>query len=138
MMSEVLKLKLELPFDIAVAKCIAKEQSYKDVKALQGGDESNSVNMLTRPKQKGKAKFKQDITPARKKPGVLKKSNGKKCYRCNGDHQHKVCPFKKEQCHFCKKTVHIQRACRQKSKLPRGPRAPVKCMGGGSDDRGDM
>ena len=37
MMSELLKLKIEeLTFDIAVAKCIATEQSYKDVKALQG------------------------------------------------------------------------------------------------------
>jgi len=35
MMSELLKLKLEeLTFDIAVAKCIAIEQSYKDVEAL--------------------------------------------------------------------------------------------------------
>ena len=135
MMSALLKLKLkELTFDIAVAKCIAIEQSYKDVKALQGGNEPNSVNMLTQPKQKGKARFKQDITPAQKEPGVLEKSNGKKCYRCIGDHQHNVCPFKKEQCHFCKKTGHIQRACRQKSKSPQGPRAPVNCMGGGSDD----
>ena len=38
MMSELLKLKLkELTFDIAVAKCIAIEQSYKDVEAFQGG-----------------------------------------------------------------------------------------------------
>ena len=38
MMSELLKLKLEeLTFDIAVAKSIAIEQSYKDVEALQGG-----------------------------------------------------------------------------------------------------
>ena len=37
-MSELLKLKLEeLTFDIAVAKCIAIKQSYKDVEALQGG-----------------------------------------------------------------------------------------------------
>ena len=35
MMSELLNLKLEeLTFDITVAKCIAIEQSYKDVKAL--------------------------------------------------------------------------------------------------------
>ena len=35
MMSELLKLKLEeLTFDIAVAKCIAIEQSYKEVEAL--------------------------------------------------------------------------------------------------------
>ena len=44
MMSELLKLKLEeLTFDIAVAKCIAIEQSYKDVEVLQGGKESNLV-----------------------------------------------------------------------------------------------
>ena len=37
MMSELLKLKLkELTFDIGVAKCIANEQSYKHVEALQG------------------------------------------------------------------------------------------------------
>ncbi|XP_068671209.1 uncharacterized protein [Montipora foliosa] len=35
MMSELLKLKLEeLTFDIAVAKCIAIEQSYKDVEVV--------------------------------------------------------------------------------------------------------
>ena len=38
MRSELLRLKLEeLTFDIAVTKCIAIEQSYKDVEALQGG-----------------------------------------------------------------------------------------------------
>ena len=37
MMSELLKLKIEeLTFDIAVAKCIAIEQSCQDVEALQG------------------------------------------------------------------------------------------------------
>ena len=135
MMSELLKLKLEeLTFDIAVAKCIAIEQSYKDIQALQGGVESNPVNMLTRSKQKGKARSKQDMTPAPKEPRVLEKSYGKKCYRCKGDHEHKSCPFKKEQCHYCKKTGHIQRACRQKSKAPQGSRAPVNCMGDGSDE----
>ena len=38
MMSELLKLKLEeLTYDIAAAKCIAIEQSLKDVEALRGG-----------------------------------------------------------------------------------------------------
>ena len=47
MMSELLKLKLEeLTFDIAVAKCIAIEQSYKDVEAPQGGKEANPVDLL--------------------------------------------------------------------------------------------
>ena len=37
-MSELLKLKLEeLTYDIAAAKCIAIEQSLKDVEALRGG-----------------------------------------------------------------------------------------------------
>ena len=46
-MTELLKLKLkELRFDIAVAKCIAIEQSYKDVEAMQGGKESNPANNL--------------------------------------------------------------------------------------------
>ena len=53
MMSELLKLKLEeLTFDIAAAKCIAIEQSYKDVEALQGGKESNSVDLLSKSRQK--------------------------------------------------------------------------------------
>ena len=44
MMSELLKLKFEeLTFDIAAAKFIAIEQSYKDVEGLQGGKESNPV-----------------------------------------------------------------------------------------------
>ena len=49
MMSELLKLKLEKPaFDIAVAKYIASEQSYKDVEALQGvksQDQARSLNL---------------------------------------------------------------------------------------------
>ena len=59
MMSEFLKLKLEeLTFDIAVAKCIAIDQSYKDVEALQGGKESNPVDLLSksRPSKKPKPK----------------------------------------------------------------------------------
>ena len=39
MMSELLKLKLEeLTYDIAAAKCIAIEQSLKDVEVLRGGE----------------------------------------------------------------------------------------------------
>ena len=40
MMSELLKLKIEEPtFDVAVTNCIAIEQCYNDVEALQGGME---------------------------------------------------------------------------------------------------
>ena len=48
MMSELLKLKLEeLTFDIGAVKCIAIEQSYKHVEALQGGKESDPVDLLS-------------------------------------------------------------------------------------------
>ena len=47
MMSELLKLKLEkLAFDIAVAKYIASEQSYKDVEALQGVKSQDQARRL--------------------------------------------------------------------------------------------
>ena len=61
MMSELLKLKLEeLTFDIAVAKCIAIEQSYKDVEAFQEGKEPNPVDLLSqsRPHKKPDKEFK--------------------------------------------------------------------------------
>ena len=49
MMTELLKLKLEeLTFDIAVAKCIAIEQSYKDVEAEQSEPAENPVKTLVR------------------------------------------------------------------------------------------
>ena len=72
MMSEFLKLKLEqLTFDIAVAKCIATEQSYKDVEALGGevggGKESNPVDMLAKSRPSKKPKPKKEVTPSEKK-----------------------------------------------------------------------
>ena len=107
MMSELLKPKLEeLTFD----KCIAIEQSYKDVETMQGGRDSNpmnkesdSVNLLGKPEEQNrsvKAKKGRDLSP----------SPDPKCYRCHGDHQHKSCPFKNAICHYCKKSGHIQRA----------------------------
>ena len=46
MMSELLKLKLEeLTYDIAAAKCIAIEQSLKDVEVLRGGGESQTQSI---------------------------------------------------------------------------------------------
>ena len=65
MMSEFLKLKLEeLTFDIAVAKCIAIEQSYKDVEALQGGKESNPVDLLSKSRPNKKPKPKKEARPS--------------------------------------------------------------------------
>ena len=52
MMTELLKLKLEeLIFDIAVAECIAIEQSYKDVEAEQSEPAENPVKTLAKKKK---------------------------------------------------------------------------------------
>ena len=66
-MSELLKLKLEeLTYDIAAAKCIAIEQSLKDVEALGGvggGGESNPVDLLSKSRSSKKPKPKKEATP---------------------------------------------------------------------------
>ena len=38
-----------------------------------------------------------------------------KCYRCNGQHNPKGCPFIKEKCNQCGKVGHIRKARRQKA-----------------------
>ena len=127
MMSELLKLKLEeLTFDIAVAKCIAIEQSYKDVEALQGGKESNPVDLLSKSRPSKKPKPKKEAKPSDKKGFPSPKEPGdQSCYRCLGNHDHKSCPFKKEKCHHCDKTGHIERACKSKKRVTQAARPPV-------------
>ena len=94
MMSELLKLKLEeLTFDIAVAKCIAIEQSYKDVEALQGGKESDPVDLLSQSRADKKPKPKREAKPPKKKFPSHKESSEQSCYRCLGNHDHKGCLF---------------------------------------------
>ena len=67
-MSELLKLKLEeLTFDIAVARWIAIEQSYKYVEALQGSKESNPVDMLSKSRPRKKPKPNGEAKPSEKK-----------------------------------------------------------------------
>ena len=127
MMSELLKLKLEeLTFDIAVAKCIAIEQSYKDVEALQGGKESNPVDLLSKSRPSKKPKPKKEAKPSDKKGFPSPKEPGdQSCYHCLGNHDHKSCPFKKEKCHHCDKTGHIERACKSKKRETQAARPPV-------------
>ncbi|CAB4018206.1 Hypothetical predicted protein [Paramuricea clavata] len=139
MMSELLKLKLEeLTFDTAVAKCIAIEQSCKDVETMQGGRDSNhtnkesdSVNLLNKPEEQNrntKAKKGRDASPSPADP---------KCYRCHGDHQHKSCPFKNAICHYCKKSGHIRRACRKRSKETHSFKPPVNHIDDDDDSDSD-
>ena len=98
MMSELLKLKIEeLTFDIAVAKCIAIEQSCQDVEALQGGKESNPVDLLSKSRPSKKPRSKKEGQPSEIKGFPSPKERGdQRCYRCLGNHDHKSCPFKKE------------------------------------------
>ena len=139
MRSELLKLKLEeLTFDTAVAKCIAIEQSCKDVESMQGGRDSNhtnkesdSVNLLNKPEEQNrntKAKKGRDASPYPADP---------KCYRCHGDHQHKSCPFKNAICHYCKKSGHIRIACRKRSKETHSFNPPVNHISDDDDSDSD-
>ena len=45
-----------------------------------------------------------------------------KCYRCDGYHEPQSCRFLKEQCKYCKKWGHIERACRTKKRSQNNPR----------------
>ena len=135
MMSELLNLELEeLTFDIAVAKCIAIEQSWKDVKALQGGKEPNPVDLSAKsspskkPKPKKEAKFSgKEGSPSSKESG------GQSYYRRLGNHDHKSCSFKNEKCHHCNKTGHTVRACKSKKRETQAAQASVNYVD--SDDR---
>ena len=40
----------------------------------------------------------------------------KLCYRCGGKHKATACPFKKEECHACRKKGHIAKVCRTELK----------------------
>ena len=136
MMSELLNLKLEeLTFDITVAKCIAIEQSYKDVKALYGGKEPNPVDLLakSRPSKKPKPKKEAKFSGKEGSPS-FKESGAQSCYRCLGNHDHKRCPFKNEKCHHCNKTSHIVRACKFQKKETQAAQAPVNYA---DSDEGD-
>ena len=129
MMSELLKLKLEeLTFDIAVVKCITIEQSYKDVEALQGGKESDpvdllesdSVDLLSQSRPVKKLKPRREAKPPEKEFPFHKESAEQSCYRCLGNHDCKSCPYKREKCYHCKKTGHLQRACKAKGRETQG------------------
>ena len=139
MMSELLKLKLEeLTFDIAVAKYIAIEQSYKDVEALQGGKEANPVGLLSKSKLSKKPKPKKEVKSPEKRGSPFSKGPGdRSCYRCLGNHDHKTCPFLNEKCHHCNKTDHIARACKAKKRETQAAHPPIHYVDGDDGDSND-
>ena len=139
MMSEILKLKIEeLTSDIAVAKCNAIEQSCKDVEALQGGKESNPVDLLSKSRPSKKPKAKKEAKPSEKKGFPSPKEPGdQSCYRCLGNHDHKSCPFKKDKCHHCDKTCHIERKCKSKKRETQAAQSPVNYVDSDDGDSDD-
>ena len=139
MMSELLKLKLEeLTYDIAVEKCIAIKESYKAVEALQGGKESNPVDLLFKSRSSKKPKPKKEVKPSEKKGFPSPKEPGdQSCYRCLGNHDHKSCPFKKEKCHHSNKTGHIVRACKSKKRETQAAQPPVNYVDSDDGDSDD-
>ena len=139
MMSELLKLKIEeLTFDIAVAKCIAIEQSCQDVEVLQGGKESNPVDLLSKSRPSKKPKAKKEAKPSEKKCFPSPKEPGdQSCYRCLGNHNHKSCPFKKDKCNLCDKTGHIERACKCKERETEAAQSPVNYVDSDDGDSDD-
>ena len=139
MMSELLKLKIEeLTFDIAVAKSIAIKHSYRDVEALQGGKESNPVDLLSKSRPSKKPKSKKETQPSEKKGFPSPKEPGdQRCYRCLRNHDHKSCPFKKEKCHHCNKTGHIVRACKSKKRETQAAQPPASYVDSDDGDSDD-
>ena len=124
MMSELLKLKLdELTFAVAVTKCIAMEQSYKEWEALQGGMEvKDPVNVLPCSKQRPRtAKSAQNTATLPEKHEPKEQI----CYRFTGQHDQKSCPFKKEKCHYCKKQRHLKNVCKKRLRETQGSQASV-------------
>ena len=60
-------------------------------------------------------------------------NSGKKCYRCDGDHDGR-CPYEKEKCYNCDKIGHIARAC--KTKQGQGHATQSQSRGGSHQGRG--
>ena len=136
MMSELLKLKLEeLTFDVAVTKCSAIEQSYKDVEALQRGMEvQNPVNVLSRSKQRPR---RANSAQTKATPPEKHASKEQTCYRCTGQHDKKSCPFKKEKCHYCKKQGHLKKVCKKRLRETQGSQASVNNLFDDQESSGD-
>lgn len=91
-----LKGKLaDLSFDLAVEKCLAKEQANKDMQALQGEREPGTyVHLLDM------VKAEEQQSPQKTQGSRGKNTRSPKpCYRCTGFHGPNECSFIKERCY---------------------------------------
>ena len=117
MLRYLLREKLDdLTFEIAVRRCLAIEQANRNVQVFQGetGKETrvhkfDSCSRQPR-QQNNKAMPRNTNQRQSQRADFMSKS-----YRCNRQHNPKVCPFIKEKCYQCGKVGHIRKACRQKA-----------------------
>ena len=134
MLRDLLREKLDdLTFEIAVRRCLAIEQANRDVQVFQGetGKETrvHKLDSCSRQPRQQNSKAMPRNTNQRQSQRADTVS---KCYRCNGQHNPKVCPFIKEKCYQCGKVGHIRKACRQKvNKQP--PATSLHVMQGNED-----
>ncbi|XP_058985915.1 uncharacterized protein K02A2.6 [Musca domestica] len=87
----------KLTLEVAENEAIANEEAQKSLTTLKGSTNVPVVNRIGNRK-------------------VNKQDEMKRCFRCNGNHSADTCRFKNEQCFFCKKQGHIERACITKTK----------------------
>ena len=94
--------------------------------------------MLAKSRPNKKPKPKKESKPLEKKRSPSPKEPGdQSCYRCLGDHDHISCPFKKENCHHCKKIGHIVRACKSKKRETPAAQPPVNYVDSDDGDSDD-
>ena len=133
MMSDLLKLELEEPtFDIAVARCIAIEQSYKYVEALQGV--KNQTQSICYPSldHARSLNLREKLSLQRKRvPHPLKSRVIKVATAVWEIMIIKVVHSKRKMSH-CNKNSHIARACKSKKRETQAVHPPVNYVD--SDD----
>ena len=66
--------------------------------------------------EKDAAQFHGANTMPAEVPQIPKKGIRVRCYRCDGAHDARECWVTQEQCRYCEKRGHIERACRAKHK----------------------
>ena len=117
MLRDLLREKLdELTLEIAVRRYLAIEQASRDVQVFQGeaGKETRMHKLdgcSTQPRQLNIKAMPRNTN----QPKYQRADTVSKCYRCNGQHNPKGCPFIKEKYYQCGKVGHIRKACQQKA-----------------------
>ncbi|KRY81560.1 hypothetical protein T4D_4414 [Trichinella pseudospiralis] len=93
-----------LSFDLAPKIAIAAETGHKYTEKIRAPKNEFALIQQQARNNNSAHRTKQtmDLVPA---------MNGGGCYRCNGDYHASRCKFINEECHFCEKIGHVERAC---------------------------